>query len=59
MRCTLGLPENPALLDVFKAHLDNTFLQDLHDCYITPVFIPASCTGELHPLDLTINGEFK
>lgn len=58
----LGLvPEQPgvALFDVFKAHQDPLFLAELEKRNIIPVFVPASCTGELQPLDLTVNGEFK
>ena len=35
------------------------FLSELDKRNIIPVFVPASCTKELQPLDLTINGEFK
>lgn len=59
--CMLGLLENQiaiALLNVFKAHQDNTFLQDLHDYYIIPVFTLVSFTEELQQMDFTVNGEF-
>lgn len=58
----LGLvPEQPgvALFDVFRAHQDPLFLAELEKRNIIPVFVPASCTGELQPLDLSVNGEFK
>jgi hypothetical protein len=48
-----------ALFDVFKAHQDEKFLTVLQDNNILPIFVPASCTGVLQPLDLTVNGEFK
>lgn len=62
MRQTLSLPDSQmaiALFDVYRAHQDNAFLQLLHEEHIVPIFIPASCTGELQPLDLSVNGEFK
>ena len=40
-----------ALFDIFAAHF-----QSLEK---NRIFIPASCTGELQPLDLTVNQVFK
>ena len=58
----LGLvSEQPsvALFDIFKAHQDHLFWVELDKRNIIPVFVPAPCTGELQPLDLTGNGAFK
>ncbi|XP_035221407.1 LIM/homeobox protein Lhx4-like [Stegodyphus dumicola] len=52
----LGLvPEQPgvAFFEVFKAHQNPLFLTELEKKNIIPVFVPASCTRELQPLDLT------
>ena len=47
------------LLDVYKCHRDEDLLKLLKDKGIVCVYIPASCTGELQPLDLTVNAKFK
>ena len=57
-RQALNLPTSqPALtlFDVFAAHRCETVLHKLRSNNILYVFIPASCTGELQPLDLTVN----
>ena len=48
-----------ALFDVFAAHRCSTVLEKLQDHNIHQVFIPAGCTGELQPLDVEVNQEFK
>ena len=58
----LGLPPTakPLLIfDVFKAHRDEDLLQLIKDSGFVYYFISASCTGELQPLDLTVNAKFK
>ena len=44
-----------ALFDIFKAHCCESVLEKLHQHHIHQLFIPAGCTGELQPLDLTVN----
>ena len=48
-----------ALFDVFKAHRCDTVLEKLRQNHINQVFIPAGCTGELQPLDVSVNEQFK
>ncbi|XP_019621181.1 PREDICTED: uncharacterized protein LOC109467604 [Branchiostoma belcheri] len=53
-REALGLDaEQPglAIFDVFKAHRNQALLEKLKQHNILAVFVPASCTGELQPLD--------
>ncbi|CAH1257592.1 POGZ [Branchiostoma lanceolatum] len=50
----LGLKDDHpglAIFDVYKAHRTPALLQKLHDAHVKPIFVPASCTGELQPLD--------
>ena len=57
-----GLPRDfkaVALFDVFAAHRTDVFLDKLKSANINPVFVPGSCTGELQPLDVAFNGDFK
>jgi hypothetical protein len=61
-RQSLGLkPDHCALaiFDVFAAHRCHSVLEALSDNHIKYTFVPASCTGELQPLDLTFNAAFK
>ena len=53
--------DHPALtiFDVFRAHHCDYFLRILHTHNIHEVFVPAGCTGELQPLNLCVNEEFK
>ena len=48
-----------AIFDVFAAHRCDSVLKKLRDNIIHQVYIPACCTGELQPLDLSVNDEFK
>ena len=52
---------HPALtiFDVFSAHHCTALLEKLSANNILQVFVLASCTGELQPLDLTVNFTFK
>ena len=59
---TLGLPEDhPALviLDIFAAHRTEDVKQLYAEHNILLEFIPANCTGELQPLDVSSNGDLK
>ena len=48
-----------AIFDVFASHGCTSVLDKLKEHNIHQVFIPAGCTGELQPLDLTFNDQFK
>ncbi len=61
-RQKLGLADDhPALaiFDVFMSHRCDSVLKKLKENNIHQVFIPAGCTGELQPLDISFNEEFK
>lgn len=47
------------IFDVYAAHRGEQFLNKLQKNNIHVVFVPASCTDQLQPLDLAINGPFK
>ena len=47
------------LFDVYKVHCDEGILNHIKDAGFLHEFIPASCTGELQPPDLTVNAQFK
>ena len=44
---------------MFAAHCCDSLLKKLISNHIHQVFVPASCTRELQPLDLSVNDEFK
>ena len=48
-----------AIFDVFHAHRCDSLLKKLSSNNIHQVFVPAGCTGDLQPLDLSVNEEFK
>ena len=48
-----------AIFDVFAAHRCSDVLAKLQENSIHQVYVPASCTGELQPLDVGVNGDFK
>ena len=48
-----------ALFYVFTGHRCSSVLAKLQNHNIHQVFIPAGCTGELQPLDVGVNLEFK
>ena len=60
-RKAFSLPQQQALciFDVFKAHQAEEVLQKLKSNNIHCVFVPASCTGELQPLDVSVNKVYK
>ena len=45
--------------DVFRAHRTEAVLQKLAEEGIVCVFVPANCTSELQPMDLSFNKPFK
>lgn len=47
------------VFDVFAAHRTDEFKTALHKANIKFRFVPASCKGELHPLDISGNNECK
>ena len=48
-----------AIFDVFAAQRCDSVLKKLRENHIRQVFVPATCTGELQPLDLSTNSDFK
>jgi hypothetical protein len=48
-----------AIFDVFAAHRVDEFLDKLKGNNILVIFIPAGCTGDLQPLDVAVNDDFK
>ena len=46
-------------MDVFKAHRCEEVLQKLEECNVAVVFVPANCTDQLQPLDLSVNKPLK
>ena len=48
-----------AIIDAFTAHRCESVLEALKKHHIKYTFVPASCMGELQPLDLTFNAAFK
>jgi len=48
-----------AIFDVFAAHRVDKFLDKLKDNNILVIFVPAGCTGDLQPLDVAVNDDFK
>jgi hypothetical protein len=48
-----------AIFDVFKAHRSDKLLALHKKSCIAVVFVPASCTDKLQPLDQTINKKYK
>ena len=47
------------IFDIYKAQRGDELLSLLKQHNIHVVFIPASCTDRLQPLDLNVNGQFK
>ena len=61
-RRELGLPDDHvglAIFDVFAAHRCDSVLKKLSSNHIHQIFVPALRTGELQPLDQSVNDEFK
>ena len=48
-----------AIFDVFQAHRCDSMFKKLNSYNICQVFVPAGCTGELQPLDLSVNDDFN
>ena len=62
IREELGLDSNHcalSLFDVFAVHRYKSVLQSLETNKIRCSFVPANCTGELQPLNVTVNQVFK
>ena len=57
----LNLPTQKALVifDVFKGQITYKVLDHFKENNIATVFVPANMTGQLQPLDLTVNGYAK
>lgn len=47
------------ILDVFAAHRCESFKEKLKSMNCFMVYVPAGCTGDLQPLDLSVNDEYK
>lgn len=57
-----GLPKSQrglVILDVFAAHRTPDVLEEFQQHGFELVFVPANCTSELQPLDLSLNGPLK
>ncbi|KAL5013090.1 hypothetical protein ScPMuIL_011641 [Solemya velum] len=62
MKAELKLPRRQKALvicDVFRAHRCDEVIDALKAAKIEHVYVPAGCTGELQPMDLSVNGDFK
>jgi len=60
--CKLGLPlrhHGLLILDIYKTHGGEPFLNALKANSSQVVFISASCTGEMQPLDVAGNKPFE
>ena len=47
------------IFDVFAAHRTDSLRNLIAQHNMKVVFVPASCTGELQPLDVSVNDKFK
>ena len=47
------------IIDGFKAHCTSNVIKLLDHHGIDIVYVPANCTGELQPLDLSVNKSIK
>ena len=47
------------IMDIFAAHRCQSVLDYLEANHIKPLFVPPGCTGELQPLDVSVNDMFK
>ena len=47
------------IIDVFKAHRKPDVLEELTSSGFVLEFVPANCTGELQPLDISVNQAYK
>lgn len=47
------------IFDVFAPHRSDAVLKKLDDARILYKFVPAGCTGELQPLDVSVNNIYK
>ena len=47
------------IIDGFKAHCTSDVIKLLDHHGIDIVYVPANCTGELQPLDLSVNKSVK
>lgn len=47
------------ILDVFAAHRCSSVKQKLESLNCVYIYVPAGCTGDLQPLDLAVNDEYK
>ena len=58
----LALPDSQrglVILDVYAAHRTPDVLEEFQRNAFEVVFVPANCTSELQPLDLSFNGPLK
>ena len=62
VKLDLGLPEEQRallILDIFKAHRTPDVLDRLREAGFLLEFVPANCTSQLQPLDVSLNGPYK
>lgn len=58
----LGLAQDAVglcIFDVFATHRCDAFLKKLEENHMKCIFVPAGCTGQLQPLDVSVNSVFK
>lgn len=58
----LGLPKEQKsllVLDFFSAQRNQKFVTKVEDARIKLAYVPGGCTGDLQPLDVGVNGDFK
>ena len=62
VRQRLELPDDQpalAIFDHFKGQLTEAITAELEENAIHSVIIPANCTGELQPMDISVNKVIK
>ena len=61
VREQMGKPDQKALVicDVFAAHRTQDVKAKLDEANMERLFVPAGCTGQLQPLDVAVNDQFK
>lgn len=58
-RLELGLPETQKALVILDVHRCEVVQKKFSDLNIIRIFVPANCTDQLQPLDLSVNKPVK